>query len=393
MSVTACMLRSASGSRSALRPRLGVQRAVRLPLELGEHPLGDQLVAALGGLGVGPLVGERHVAAEAAGLLLQPLDLLARHVGRADRAEPGVVDEVDHLPRRVGLADGHLREGGGVLEVVEPLADAVLDVLGRLLLRLGDVHQPDEAPLRAVGDGAERLGTLLHDIPVQAERVEPGRLGGADRQQADAVLAGQARAARRRHGRHGDVEQRVRVRAQVQPGVGEAPHLRLARHRLVGGEQAHDDVEPLLQQRAGLGRVEPEHDGVGRQGAGTDAEHEPAPRHVVELHGPLGDHVRVVVGDADDARAELDVLGPLGRGGDEDLRAGDDLRAGRVVLADPRLVPAEPVEVLDQLEVAFDGERRVLAGLVERRHEDAEAESVGHRSPLLSVCRRRPPSM
>ena len=124
---------------------------------------------------------------------------------------------------------------------------------------------------------------------------------------------------------------------------------------------------------------------------GPTPEHEPAPRHVVELHRPLGDHVRVVVGDADDARAELDVLGPLGRGGDEDLRAGDDLGAGRVVLADPRLVPAEPVEVLDQLEVAFDGERRVLAGLVERRHEDAEAESVGHRvTPAFCVSCRAP---
>jgi hypothetical protein len=97
---------------------------------------------------------------------------------------------------------------------------------------------------------------------------------------------------------------------------------------------------------------------------------------VVEQHCPLGDHVRVVVGDADHAGAELDVLRALGRGGDEDLRRGDDLGPGRVVLTDPRLVPAESVEVFDQLEVALERECRVLAGGMERRHEDPEAEPM-----------------
>jgi hypothetical protein len=60
-----------------------------------------------------------------------------------------------------------------------------------------------------------------------------------------------------------------------------------------------------------------------------------------------------------------------------------------VVLADPRLVPAELVEVGDQFEIALDGQRRVLPGLMERRHEDAEAQTVGHDVPLFS--RRRSP--
>ena len=87
------------------------------------------------------------------------------------------------------------------------------------------------------------------------------------------------------------------------------------------------------------------------------------------------------------------MAGALGDGGDEDLRRGDDLRAGGVVLADPGLVPAELVEVHDEVEVALDRQRRVLAGLVERRHEDAEAQSVGHVvTPWLMPrrqCRRR----
>ena len=63
---------------------------------------------------------------------------------------------------------------------------------------------------------------------------------------------------------------------------------------------------------------------------------------------PLGHPQRVVVGQRGHAGAELDVARALGGGGDEDLRRGDDLAAGRVVLADPRLVVAEAVEVLDR---------------------------------------------
>ena len=51
-------------------------------------------------------------------------------------------------------------------------------------------------------------------------------------------------------------------------------------------------------------------------------------------------HSGLWYGDRRHAGAELDVAGALGRGGDEDLRRGDDLAAGRVVLADPGLVVA-----------------------------------------------------
>ena len=47
-------------------------------------------------------------------------------------------------------------------------------------------------------------------------------------------------------------------------------------------------------------------------------------------------------------------------------------KPARVVLADPRLVEAEAVEVLDQLEVALQVERRVLPDRVHRRQEDPE---------------------
>ncbi len=62
-------------------------------------------------------------------------------------------------------------------------------------------------------------------------------------------------------------------------------------------------------------------------------------------------------------------------GGDEDLGRRDDLVTAGVVLADPDLVEAEPVEVLDEIEIPFERERRVLPGRVERGHEQSEAHA------------------
>jgi hypothetical protein len=103
---------------------------------------------------------------------------------------------------------------------------------------------------------------------------------------------------------------------------------------------------------------------------------------VVEQHDPVGEQQRVVVGQGVHTRSELDVAGALGGDGDEHLGRGDDLEPRRVVLADPRLVEAEAVEVLDQLQVALERQRRVLADGVERGEEDAEAHGGALHSTL-----------
>jgi hypothetical protein len=78
-------------------------------------------------------------------------------------------------------------------------------------------------------------------------------------------------------------------------------------------------------------------------------------------------------------------------GGDEDLRGGDDLVAGGMMLAEPGLVEPELIEVLDQLQVALEGQGRVLAHGVERGQEDAEIQVIcglngGHgRERVLSL--------
>jgi hypothetical protein len=73
---------------------------------------------------------------------------------------------------------------------------------------------------------------------------------------------------------------------------------------------------------------------------------------VVQLHEALRHQEGMVVGQAGDAGAEADVLRPLRRRGDDQFRRCDGLPARRMMLADPGLVVAEPVEQLDHLDVA-----------------------------------------
>jgi hypothetical protein len=54
-----------------------------------------------------------------------------------------------------------------------------------------------------------------------------------------------------------------------------------------------------------------------------------------------------------------------------------------VVLADPCLVVAQAIEVLDEREVALKGQRGVLSRRVKRRHEDAKTQSA-HQTLLLA---------
>src|SRR5439155_5614161 len=63
--------------------------------------------------------------------------------------------------------------------------------------------------------------------------------------------------------------------------------------------------------------------------------------------------------------------GALRRSGDEHLRAGDQLEAARMMLADPGLVIIEPVEMLQELEIPLHRQGRVLVVVMERRHENA----------------------
>ena len=97
-------------------------------------------------------------------------------------------------------------------------------------------------------------------------------------------------------------------------------------------------------------------------------------RQVIEHDDAIGEHQRVVVGQRHHAGAELDVSSALRGRGDHHLGRCDRLGARGVVLTDPGLVVAEAVEVLDQLEITLQVERRVRADPVHRRQEDPESK-------------------
>ena len=182
---------------------------------------------------------------------------------------------------------------------------------------------------------------------------------------------------------HRDREVRVAIRAQVQPGVAHLEPVGLARDGSVAAQQRHDRLQRLVHATPLGGRVDAQHVGVRHQRAGSAAQHGPAARHVVELDETLRHQERVVVWQAGHAGAEADMPGPLRRRGDHQLGRGDDLPAGRVMLPNPGLVVAQAVEQLDHLDVAGDGQGRVVAPAVERGEEDAELHATsGHRGVL-----------
>ena len=118
---------------------------------------------------------------------------------------------------------------------------------------------------------------------------------------------------------------------------------------------------------------------------GPDTEHHPAPCQVVEKHHPVGHDERVVVGQRDHPGSELDPLCTLGCRSDEDVGSGNRLVAVGVVLSDPRLVVAELIEPVDQLEIAVDRQRRVVRRIVEGPDERPESHWLIHRLQLLRV--------
>ncbi len=258
------------------------------------------------------------------------------------------------------------------------MREAELHVLVGLLLGVSDVHGADQAPLPPVDDGAELGGSFLHHRPVRAEDVEATLVGGADRQQCGAVLAGQPGTGRRHLGGHGDLEAGIGVGTQLETGVAQREPVGLPVDRLLPGQELEDGLEGLLHHVPLPGHLDAHHEGVGGQGAGAHAEHDPATGEVVEEHHAIGQHQGLVVGERAHARAQPDVLGALRHRRDEHLRAGDDLVAGRMVLAEPGLVEAERVEVRDEVEVAFQRQRRVLPHGVKRSQEDAELEGPVH---------------
>ena len=174
---------------------------------------------------------------------------------------------------------------------------------------------------------------------------------------------------------------------QMQARLAQLEPVGLHGDRLVTAQQGHDCGQRFIHARPLSDWFDAEHVGVGGQGAGAAAQHGAPAGHVVELYEALGHQQRMVIGQAGHARAQHDVPCALGGSRDHQFRRGNQLPAGRVVLADPGLVIAEVIEPLDQLHVAGEGQGGIFADSMEGRQEDSKLEStMGH--DLF----RRPPS-
>ena len=185
------------------------------------------------------------------------------------------------------------------------------------------------------------------------------------------MLTGDPRPGGRCDGGHRHVE--VAVGPVLGDGLDQLVPLVLVVHGLFARQQLHENFGVLLQHLALVLDSDADHRGVTRKRTWAEAEHEPTPGQLVGEEGSVGAPQRVVIRQRQDAGAELDVAG-LGCGvGDEHEGVGDDLGAGRVVLADPDLVVAQSVQQLDRFQVPLDARDRVLSGHgMEGGHEDAK---------------------
>ena len=359
-------------------PLVGGDGGLRRTLEVGHHIARHQLVAVQHMLARRPVHRLHHKGAEAAAAFLQALDAGDAVVGGADDPGAAFRHHINDFFRRavhdLGAAHSMLK----VLALVASSADAGL--LEGFLAGVGQVDGQHQAPVEAVHGLVVFGGRFLADVP---EFFQVGALGhfgvagGGDGQHGGAVLAGQGHAGGGLHGGHGDGHMGRLVGAQLEHGFVELKPVALVGDGFFFGEQAHDDAQGFVHTEALFGGVDAHHIGVAGEGAGADAEHHAAAGHMVQLGHPVGDHKGVVVGQADHAGAEFDVLGAVGGDADENLRGGDDFPAGAVVFADPGFVEAEVVQPLDEFQVAFQGQGGVFAGPVERAHKDAELHTVG----------------
>ena len=171
------------------------------------------------------------------------------------------------------------------------------------------------------------------------------------------------------------------IRPQMRARIDEGVPVGLLGDDLAA-EEAQDHIQRLGHAVALGVRIDPEHQRVRRQQAGTGTEHDAAARMVVELDDAVRSHQRVMVRQRDHARAKTDRAGAFGGNGDEQLGRADQLPAGGMVLADPGLVEAKPVQPLHQLEIAVHAGGGILVHRMEWRQENAVSElDWGHDRP------------
>ena len=139
----------------------------------------------------------------------------------------------------------------------------------------------------------------------------------------------------------------------MQPGIFQRQALGLVTDRLFTGEKPHHNIHIVFEQRSHLWWFKTKHCGIGGQCTGAHAHHDSPACQVIEQHHALGYPERVVIRQRHNTGTQSNALRACRGSSHEDLRRGDDLTAGRVVLANPGLVVAQPIEVLEQRQIIF----------------------------------------
>ena len=353
---------------------MGGGNAGQAALELGHYIAGQQFVGAVQAVPGRPVLHADQQAAEAAGQFLQFVDAPDAVVGGAD--DPLFV--VGHKVHDLVAGDVGDFVAEGIAEVFGYHAGgAGADVLFGLLLAFGQVDAYGEAPFGAFDGLAVFGGGFLGDGPLVFEAGGAHHIAGdAEGDDAGAVFAGGGYAGGGLDGCHHQGEGLL-PGAQLEVGIVQFKPVAAVGVGFGAVHKAFDDAQGFVHHFALAGGVDAEHIGVGGEGAGADAEHHAAAGEVVEQHHAVGDHIGVVVGEADHAGAEAEGAGALGGGSHKDFGGGDGFPAGAVVFADPGFVVAQVVEPLQEFQVAFQGEGGVFADAVEGGHKDAELHAGG----------------
>src|SRR3984893_7081907 len=227
---------------------------------------------------------------------------------------------------------------------------------------------------------ADRLAVLgcglLRHRPSLGQTFETAGGERRDRQHAASKLA--RRDHPRGRDRIGDEDRHVRllIGLDLKMGVVELEEGAVERDAALLGEEPHYRLDALDHPAALLGGIDAEHVRVRRQRSRTASKHHAPACQMVEQGIAVGDIERVMVGDADHARAEHYAARAPGGSGDENVRRRNDLPPRGMMLADEDLVVAGTVQPFDKFEVALEAERGVFAGAMERRHENAEFHPI-----------------
>ena len=125
---------------------------------------------------------------------------------------------------------------------------------------------------------------------------------------------------------------------------------------------------------------------VGDEVAWPDAQDGAAAREMIQKGHALGDVEGVMIGQADHRGAQADSMGAHGGLGQGHLGHGHGFPAPRVMLADKEFIEVERVGVLDERDVALEGERGMLRGMMYRHHKEGKF----HGYPLIMMFTSRP---